>query len=148
MIRKRVSALDDRIIHRLIVEQLVPFSKNTDAKTAAAFTEIRKRLNHNSITLVAAKGTRKPFGFISVFRKSRVLFIDMLAVEPNSQSRGWGKQLMRAAEAFGKAKGCNKAELFVDDSNPKAFMFYVKQGYRTMQYLPHLGCYLLAKPLQ
>ncbi|UJF32410.1 GNAT family N-acetyltransferase [Paenibacillus hexagrammi] len=147
MIRKRLPSVDDRSIHRLVVDQLVPFSKFKRAANASAtFTEIKKRLNQGT-TFVVAKGLRAPVGFISLLHKSKVLFIDMLAVDPRTQSRGWGKELMRAAEEFGRARGCHHAELFVDDSNPKALQFYMGRGYSTEQYFPDLGCYRMSKPL-
>lgn len=146
MIRKRIASLDDSVIHRLVVDQLVPFSKSANAGASATVAEIRKRLG-KCATLVAAKGNRHPFGFISLICKSRVLYIDMLAVAPKDQSRGWGQKLMGAGEAYGKAKGCRTAQLFVDDSNPRAYHFYLRRGYEVEQYYPELGCYLMSKSI-
>ncbi|NEW09827.1 GNAT family N-acetyltransferase [Paenibacillus sp. SYP-B3998] len=147
MIRKRLASLDDPIIHRLVVEQLVPFSRAFDASASATFTEIRKRLNRN-VTFVASKGTRRPFAFITMLRKARVLFVDMLAVDPREQSRGWGQQLMNVAEAHGKTERCQTIQLLVDDSNEKAYRFYVGRGYTVKQYIPDLACYMMTKPIK
>ncbi|MBD0383565.1 GNAT family N-acetyltransferase [Paenibacillus sedimenti] len=147
MIRKRLASVDDRVIHRLIVEQLVPFSRKFDVSSSATFTEIRKRLNRN-VTYVAAKGVRRPFGFITVLRKSRVLYVDMLAIDPREQSRGWGQQLMNVAEAYGNAERCRTVELLVDDSNEKAFRFYVGRGYSVKDYIPEIACYRMTKSLR
>lgn len=146
MIRKRLAANDDRVIHRLVVEQLLPFSRLYQSGTSITFSEIRKRLNHNK-TFVAAKGYKQPYGFISVIRKSNVLFVDMLAVDPRAQGRGWGKELMKVAEEYGRSERCRTAELFVDDSNPKALGFYSSKGYEVEEYLPELGCYRMSKKI-
>ncbi|MEW9700573.1 GNAT family N-acetyltransferase [Paenibacillus sp. SI8] len=147
MIRKRVASVDDPVIHRLVVEQLVPYSRIIDASASATFTEIRKRLNRN-VTFVASKGTRHPFGFITMIRKSRVLYVDMLAVDPREQSRGWGRQLMMVAESYGKAERCRSVELLVDDSNARAYQFYLRRGYSVKQFLPELGCMMMTKPIR
>ncbi|MFC5451512.1 GNAT family N-acetyltransferase [Paenibacillus aestuarii] len=147
MIRKRLAPVDDPVIHRLVLEQLVPFSRTVDSGSSATFTEIRKRLNHN-ITYVAAKGTRRACGFITFLRKSRVLFVDMLAVDPREQGRGWGRKLMDIAENYGKAERCRSVELLVDDINENAYRFYVNRGYSVKQYIPDVGCYLMTKEIR
>ncbi|GGA06959.1 hypothetical protein GCM10008018_60990 [Paenibacillus marchantiophytorum] len=144
MIRKRLPSVDDRAIHRLVVEQLVPFSRLYDTGASITFAEIRKRLNHNK-TFVLAKGLKQPFGFISVTRKSHVLFVDMLAIDAREQGKGRGRELMKMAEDFGKSERCHSAELFVDDSNPNAIGFYARQGYEIKEYLAELSCYRMSK---
>ncbi|MNG05663.1 putative acetyltransferase [compost metagenome] len=81
-------------------------------------------------------------------RKSSRLFIDMLAVDPREQGRGIGHILMKAAEDYGLRERCQSAELFVDDSNPKAIRFYGKRGYEIDTYVPELSCYRMSKKLK
>lgn len=147
MIRKRLASIDDRAIHRLVVEQLVPFSRLYDTGNSVTFSEIRKRLNQNK-TFVTAKGYKKPFGFITMIRKSSVLFIDMLAIDSREQGRGWGHELMKVAEEYGKSERCVTAELFVDESNPKAIRFYLGKGYEIHSFIPELSCYKMSKKLR
>ncbi|WP_171692893.1 GNAT family N-acetyltransferase [Paenibacillus germinis] len=147
MIRKRLASIDDRAIHRLVVEQLVPFSRLYDTGSSVTFSEIRKRLNQNK-TFVTAKGLKQPFGFITMIRKSRVLFIDMLAIDSREQGRGWGHELMKVAEEYGKSERCLTAELFVDESNPKAIRFYLGKGYEIQSFIPELSCYKMSKKLR
>ncbi|WP_261304518.1 GNAT family N-acetyltransferase [Paenibacillus andongensis] len=147
MIRKRLASIDDRAIHRLVVEQLVPFSRLYDTGSSVTFSEIRKRLNQNK-TFVTARGYKQPFGFITMIRKSSVLFIDMLAVDSREQGRGWGNELMKVAEEYGKSERCMTAELFVDESNPKAIQFYLRKGYEIHSFIPELSCYKMSKKLR
>jgi ribosomal protein S18 acetylase RimI-like enzyme len=144
VIRKRLATIDDQAIYRLVVEQLVPFSS---LYNTVSFSEIRKRLNHNNRTFVIAKGYKSPIGFISVIRKSNVLFVDMLAIDPREQGKGLGHELMKIAENYGKSERCLSAELFVDESNPKAIRFYLSRGYEIQQYLPELSCYKMKKKI-
>jgi ribosomal protein S18 acetylase RimI-like enzyme len=147
VIRKRLATIDDPAIYRLVVEQLVPFSRMYDSGNSVTYSEIRKRLNANK-TFVIAKGYKRPYGFISIIRKSSKLFIDMLAVDPREQGKGIGHTLMKAAEDYGLSERCHTVELFVDDSNPKAIRFYSKRGYEIDSYVPDLSCYRMNKKLK
>ncbi|WNR45525.1 GNAT family N-acetyltransferase [Paenibacillus roseipurpureus] len=147
MIRKRIATIDDAEIFRLVVEQLVPFSRMYNANNKVTFPEIRKRLNANK-TFVIAKGYKRPYGFISIMRKSKVLFVDMLAVDSREQGRGVGHTLMKSAEDYGVKERCHSVELFVDDSNPKAIRFYGKRGYEIDAFIPELGCYRMSKAIR
>ena len=81
-------------------------------------------------------------------RKSSMLFIDMLAVDPREQGKGIGHALMKAAEDYGRSERCRSAELFVDDSNPKAIRFYSKRGYEIDTLIPELSCYRMSKKMK
>jgi ribosomal protein S18 acetylase RimI-like enzyme len=147
MIRKRIASLDDAAIYKLIIEQLVPFSKAyRDASAPLGLIAIRKRINRNA-TFVEASGRRAPQGFITFICKGKVLFVDMLAVDPRSQGRGLGRRLMKYAESYGRSKGCTSVQLAVDDSNPKAIAFYLSGGFSVKEYLNQLDCYVLDKPM-
>lgn len=56
-----------------------------------------------------------------------------LAVSPNHQGGGLGKQLMQQAEDYLLAKGIWKINLFVRNGNEKVFNFYDKLGYEPIQ---------------
>jgi ribosomal protein S18 acetylase RimI-like enzyme len=146
MIRKRLASIDDAVIHRLICDEIAPYSKKNSDTSSFTLPAMRIRLQRNT-TFVAAKGNRRPFGFISVYRNNRVMFVDMLAVKPNFQGRGLGKQLLYAAEQFAKRSGCKAIKLFVDDSNLKAYGFYQAMGYTTAKYVTEIACYLMDKTL-
>jgi ribosomal protein S18 acetylase RimI-like enzyme len=52
-----------------------------------------------------------------------------LAVHPSCRRRGFGRQLMREAEARLKAMGCPKLNLQVRSSNAAVIAFYERLGY-------------------
>ena len=142
MIRERLPAIDDSVIYKLILEEIAPFSREFNDSSVLTLTSIRKRLRNN-VTFVMAKGNRRPVGFITMFCKNRVLYVDMLAISGQTQGRGLGKKLLLAGESFGKRKACKKAQLLVDESNPKAIGFYQAMGFEAVRYLAEVGCYLM-----
>jgi ribosomal protein S18 acetylase RimI-like enzyme len=148
MIRKRISAGDDRTIYRLVVRQLLPFTRVMNPQAKANYSSVEKRLKDNDFTFVAAHGERTPMGFVTGKCMDRRLFIDMLAMDERYQGRGLGGALMQAAERYGRTKGCTEAFLYVDEVNPRAQMFYLSKGYHFDGYEQSVHCYRMRKPLR
>jgi ribosomal protein S18 acetylase RimI-like enzyme len=146
MIRKRIAPLDDKTIYRLIVAELLPFSKKTMPGLTVNPKMIKRHLNRN-ITFVAARGQSAPFGFVSFRASGDSLFVDMLAVDRKAQNRGLGAQLMACAERYGVHNGCTRVSLYVDDANQKAIRFYNRLGFSFETYVPAYRCYLLGKQM-
>jgi ribosomal protein S18 acetylase RimI-like enzyme len=146
MIRKRLAPIDDAVIYRLICDEIAPYSKTYSDSSSFPISAMHRRLQRNT-TFVTAKGNQRPFGFISVYCKNRVMFVDMLAVSSNFQGRGLGKQLLYTAEQFARRSGCNAIKLYVDYSNLKAHRFYQAMGYTTTKYVTEVACYLMDKTL-
>jgi ribosomal protein S18 acetylase RimI-like enzyme len=57
-------------------------------------------------------------------------WVNYLAVDPAFRGRGYGAELMRAAEAWLQARGCPKLNLQVRGSNTAVVAFYERLGYR------------------
>jgi|HigsolmetaGSP11D_1036233.scaffolds.fasta_scaffold05062_3 ribosomal protein S18 acetylase RimI-like enzyme len=57
-------------------------------------------------------------------------YIDALAVLPGYQGRGYGRQLLRAAEQHAAEQGHHKIALNVDQDNEKALKLYQHIGYQ------------------
>jgi RimJ/RimL family protein N-acetyltransferase len=58
-------------------------------------------------------------------------WVNYLAVSPQQQRHGFGRQLMQAIEARLSAFGCPKINLQVRSSNAKVLAFYARLGYAT-----------------
>jgi ribosomal protein S18 acetylase RimI-like enzyme len=56
-------------------------------------------------------------------------WINYLAVSPDHQKRGFGKQMMEEAERFLRAEGCPKINLQVRTSNVEVLAFYRAIGF-------------------
>ena len=51
----------------------------------------------------------------------------LVAIDPASQRRGYGRMLLQLAEDFARARGCSRTVLY---ATPEAVGFYSKAGYR------------------
>lgn len=60
----------------------------------------------------------------------KVLVIHRLAVHPNRQKQGIGRQLMDFAENYASAKGYPSIRLDAYSGNPRALKFYQYRGYK------------------
>jgi ribosomal protein S18 acetylase RimI-like enzyme len=147
MIRKRIPSVDDAVIYRLVVRQLIPFTQVLSPQTEVSLTAIIQRLNRNDFTFAATGGRGAPFGFVTGTCRDRQLFVDMLALDDSHQGRGFGTALMQAAERHGRSRGCRSAYLFVDEVNPRAQRFYLGKGYTINGYESTARCYRMTKPL-
>jgi ribosomal protein S18 acetylase RimI-like enzyme len=146
MIRRRKRKMDDRAIHRMIMNELIPYTGMEVSKKETTLQAISRRLNQRKTYVMTCSGV-KPCGFVSFDVKSRRLLIDMIAMNRGSQGKGLGGRLLAAAERYGKRRKCMEAILFVDESNPGAQRFYDRKGYEVTEYLPEIQCYRLAKQL-
>ncbi|MDB5236177.1 MAG: family acetyltransferase [Hymenobacter sp.] len=54
----------------------------------------------------------------------------MLAVDPQGQTRGVGKFLIKAAEDYGRQHGCTVSKMTVISVRPELIAYYERQGYR------------------
>ncbi|MEO7768278.1 MAG: GNAT family N-acetyltransferase, partial [Ferruginibacter sp.] len=57
------------------------------------------------------------------------LYLGMLTVSPEIQSRGIGKQLLQAAEKYGLEKNCTVISMTVIDTRNELIDWYKRHGY-------------------
>lgn len=142
---------DTPAILRLIRRELAPLSRKPIGREALTDRALTARIRRGR-TLVAAGRNGKVLGFIHIvaarqpFAPAR-LWIDLLAVEPESRGLGIGSSLLMEAEAYGRSRRCASAVLFVDEGNERAHRFYHRAGYRTVRWWPSYRCWELCKPL-
>ena len=146
MVRRRNPGLDDVYIIRMIIRRLIPMAKKARPQVTFNRKELLRRLNGSKVLVAAAKG-RPPVGFISFREISGIVHIDMLAVSKNAEGKGVGSALIKAAEGYGKRKGSQRCQLYVDEPNVHAQEFYERKGYGVWQYLPQHKMFLLGKVL-
>lgn len=146
MIRKRISKTDDLAIFHIIVSELIPYSRKSIPDLKVNYKSVKQRLNRSN-TIVFTSEKRFPVGFVSYVIRKGALVIDMLAVDGKYQNKGIGTQLLDIVEKNGKKNGCRELKLWVDDSNPKALSFYLRNGYFWVKFVPSIQCHELAKSL-
>lgn len=146
MIRKRNGSRDDRAIYRLVRDHLYPLTLKTQPDAVLRKHDVVERLRSGT-TYVLVPGKGRVAGFVH-FQSSRdMLLIDMLALEPSVRNRGWGHLLMDKAEERGRRRGCRYAALYVDAVNHRAQRFYLRRGYRPVDYMKRFHCYYCVKIL-
>lgn len=146
MIRTRKHSDDPELV-RLIRSELLPMSYTARPLDARMIRELSKRFR-KGVTYVATRfKAGPPVGFVHFYVHKNQLLVDLLVTHPAHRGYRHGTTLMAHAEAYGKARHCHVARLFVDRINTRAHHFYNKLGYHTLRFIPELQCYELLKPL-
>jgi ribosomal protein S18 acetylase RimI-like enzyme len=68
-------------------------------------------------------------GVLVLEADTRRLFVEVMAVRPERQRRGFGQRLMECAEAIARGKGLDKIELYTHERMIEALSFYRGLGY-------------------
>ncbi|WP_018753044.1 GNAT family N-acetyltransferase [Paenibacillus sanguinis] len=147
MIRYRRPKQDDPFIYDLIRKELVPFSHMPSHEIETALRELPSRMSRGISLVSSPYYEADPVGFIHFLIHGELLYIDMMAVDSSCQRQRIGKTLMAHAENFALSRGCKRAKVMVDRSNPRAHLFYRKLGYQRLRYIQAAQCYELEKTL-
>ena len=125
------------IVMQLIVRDLVPGDLPSCAWTGrathlAAIARALERVQCGEVEYLAAcppSGLPVGLGAIDYAKSTGAGTIWMLEVHPALQSCGIGTVLIGAAEQRIRARGLHRAELGVEDGNPRARSLYERLGY-------------------
>lgn len=98
------SRIDEAILHDLIKEKNTTVLKYTEGGVILGCVELRK--------------------------ESESLYLGILTVNPDWQSKGIGKKLMTAGEEFARQHGCKKIRMTVVSVRDKLIAWYIREGYR------------------
>jgi GNAT superfamily N-acetyltransferase len=69
------------------------------------------------------------FGCVELALEARNLYLGMLTVEPRLQSKGIGKLLLNAGEAFARESHCSKIYMTVITVRSELIQWYERHGY-------------------
>ncbi|MGG4221242.1 GNAT family N-acetyltransferase [Paenibacillus jamilae] len=146
MIRKRC-AQDDKMIFRLIEQELVPLSHLSAQEMDQIRKELPRRLNRG-ITFVACRpDNAQVVGFIHVMLHGELLYIDLIAISSAHQGKRYGKKLLEYAEQYGRLRHCKRAKVMVDEDNVRGIHFYLRHRYHMLRYVALSRCHELEKSL-
>lgn len=90
---------------------------------------IKEWLIENEILIKYMNGQLIGFCCISIYAEGTILWIRELAVHPNFQGKGVGKELLGMSIKYGITKGAEKSFLAVDIENKTAIQLYEYFGY-------------------
>ena len=68
-------------------------------------------------------------GCVYLEAKGAQLYLGTLAVAPEAQARGVGRQLLAAAEAYAQQYGCTTIKITVLSARPELLAWYERHGY-------------------
>jgi ribosomal protein S18 acetylase RimI-like enzyme len=148
MIRSRKPMMDDGDIIRLIRQELLPLNP-PGLRPRYSNRDMTKRMDRGvTFVWVPDKASvSRVCGFVTCIPRDRELFIDMLALDRNTQGRGIGALLLHKAEQLGMARGCSHTRLYVNDRNIRGIRFYQKHGMYTIWHDPTILSYVMEKPI-
>lgn len=90
---------------------------------------VKEWLIENEIIVKYIHGKLIGFCCVSIYAEGTMLWIRELAVHPDFQGKGFGKELMGMAIQYGLSKGAQKSFLAVDIENKTAIVLYEYYGY-------------------
>jgi ribosomal protein S18 acetylase RimI-like enzyme len=85
--------------------------------------------NPDAIILKYAEG-KKILGCVYLEKQKDTLYLGMLSVDPDSQAKGIGKKLLRAAEDHAKKIGCTTVRMTVISVRKELIAWYERNGYQ------------------
>lgn len=91
--------------------------------------DIERKLAHRNGAFLVARRADHVVGTVMAGYDGHRGWINYLAVDPDEQGTGLGKQLMEAAERCLAALGCVKINLQIRRTNVGAHVFYERLGY-------------------
>jgi len=71
-----------------------------------------------------------PVGCVYLEPKGKRLYLSTLAVAPEAQGQGVGRQLLAAAEAYARQHGCTRVLMSVLSARPELLAWYERHGYQ------------------
>lgn len=69
-------------------------------------------------------------GCVHLQQQAASLHLSMLAVAPEAQAAGIGKQLLAAAEDYARQRGCTRLLISVLSARPELLAWYERHGYQ------------------
>lgn len=83
-----------------------------------------------SVLLKALNDTSNLAGCVYLEQVGSQLYLSTLAVAPESQARGVGRQLLAAAEAYARQWNCTSLKITVLSARPELLAWYERHGFQ------------------
>ena len=90
---------------------------------------LRDMLRTPQATLLTYLAAGSLTGCVYVHQQGPQLYLGTLAVAPEAQAQGVGRQLLAAAEAYARQQGCSFIKITVLAARPELLAWYERHGY-------------------
>lgn len=105
--------------------------------TRIDLNSLTAELNDPNVTMLKNTVDGKITGCVYVQKRGDKLYLGMLTVSPTLQAKGLGKQLLEAAEEFGRVNGLKAMTMTVITKRHELIAFYERRGYsKTGELIP------------
>jgi ribosomal protein S18 acetylase RimI-like enzyme len=102
-----------------------------------------------SVFLKYTNGPQEIIGCVNLQQQDNKLYLGMLSVDPQLQGGGVGKQLLQAAEEYGRYVHCTAIYMSVISIRTELVQWYERHGYKdTGERISFKEDELIGKPLQ
>lgn len=91
---------------------------------------IQELLNKPGTTLLKYEEKTTILGCVELRKENDKLYLGMLSVKPDTQDKGIGKKLLKAAETFAIERGCTTIFMTVISERKELIDWYIRHGYR------------------
>jgi len=92
---------------------------------------IQEMLADASAVIFLYRADEKLLGCVYLQHRGDKLFLGMLSVSPEAQTGGIGKQLMQAADDYGRKLGCTAIQITVISNRKELVAWYERRGFRS-----------------
>ena len=92
-------------------------------------TTLKQLIEKPAATILKIQQDNKTLGCVYLEKKDERLYLGMLTVDPEIQALGIGKQLLRAADEYGRQNNCNTIEMTVISVRQELIKWYERNGY-------------------
>lgn len=84
----------------------------------------------DSIVLKCTNGNNDLVGCVYLQKKEEKVYLGMLTVAPDKQSKGIGKKLLQAAEEYAETQDCTSITITVISLRKELITWYERRGYK------------------
>ena len=90
---------------------------------------LQQALDNPAATILAYRENGKISGCVYLEKLNGILYLGMLSVQPDIQSKGIGKKLLQAAEIHAREQHCSIIQMTVISVRHELINWYRRQGY-------------------
>lgn len=91
--------------------------------------QLNEMLQKENAAVLKLVENEEIIGCVYLEKQAKKLYLGMLTVNPLLQAKGAGKQLITAAEQFGKENECNYIEMTVISYRKELIAYYERRGF-------------------
>jgi N-acetylglutamate synthase-like GNAT family acetyltransferase len=139
---RRATGADARSITDLVADAYRPYEPLIGRTPMPMLTHYGEAVREHEVWVLEVAGTL--VGVIELEPRPDHLWIENVAVSPRWQGRGFGRLLLRHAEAEARGRGLEELGLLTNERYLDNIAMYTRYGYRETDRVPYQGTDLVS----